>query len=283
MVSMSLRAKKDPKGLLDKEVLKQMKKGYLRGFRHPDRPFSEYRELKDVEPEDSEQTTYAYLVANKKWAKEMRRNALPANDPDVVALVKSWAEGRADGVLRDYHIEEAGRGQGSMGFRGLYLVVLAPNDERAGKDRILLNIKATRTDPDTEWYKSPEKTEAERMKTAAELYAPGWELRSGGATLNGVEFYVRQLDPLNAKLKKMLTVEQQEDFAYAVGTQLGRAHRLSLQGVTAEELEAHLEANFDAVVAAGRTIRDEIVSAHGRYLAKMKRDGLTPQGDGEEE
>lgn len=283
MVSLSLRSKKDPKGLLDKEVLKQLKKGYLRGFRHPDRPFSEYRELKDVEPEGAELTTYAYLVANKKWAKEMRANPLPADHPDVVALVKSWAEGRGDGVLSEYHVEEAGRGQGSMGFRGLYLVVLAPNDERAGKDRVMLNIKATRTDPDTEWYKSPAKTEAERMKTAAELYAPGWELRSGGATLDGVEYYARQLDPLNAKIKKMLSVEQQDDFAYSVGTQLGRAHRLSLEGATAEELEAHLEANFDAIAAAGRTIRDEIVEAHARYLAKMKRDGLTPSGDGEEE
>lgn len=270
MVSLSLRQKKDAKGLLDKEVLRQLKKGYLRGFRHPDRPFSEFRELKDVEPEDDELTTDAYLLANKKWAKEMRRNALPANDPDVVKLVNSWAEGRADGVLNDYVIEEAGRGQGSMGFRGLFLVVLAPKNKKAGLDRILLNIKATRTDPDTEWYKSPYGSEAERMRAAAELYAPGWELSAGGATLDGVEYYARQLDPLNAKLKKMLNTDLQEDFAYAVGTQLGRAHRLSLQGATPSELEAHLESNFDAVAAAGLTIRDEIVDAHARYLAKMK-------------
>jgi hypothetical protein len=93
----------------------------------------------------------------------MRRNALPADDADVVALVGSWAGGRGDGVLNEYYIEEAGRGQGSMGFRGLFLVVLAPKDKKSGKDRILLNIKATRTDPDTEWYKSPYGSEAERM------------------------------------------------------------------------------------------------------------------------
>lgn len=283
MVSLSLRRKKDAKGLLDKEVLKQFHKGYLRGFRHPDRPFSEVRELKDIEPADDETTTNAYLKANKKWAKEMRRNALAADDADVVALVNSWDEGRGDGVLKDYFIEEAGRGQGSMGFRGLFLIVLAPKDKRSGKDRILLNIKATRTDPDTEWYKSPYGSEAERMKAAAELYAPGWELRAGGAVLDGVEYYARQLDPLNAKIKKMLNADLQEDFAYAVGTQLGRAHRLSLQDATPAELEAHLESNFDAVAAAGLTIRDELVDAHARYLIRMKRDGLTPQGDGEEE
>jgi len=283
MVSLSLRQKKDARGLLDKEVLKQLKKGYLRGFRHPDRPFSEFRELKDVEPETDEASTNAYVKANKKWAKEMRRNALKANDPDIVKLVASWAEGRADGVLNDYFIEEAGRGQGSMGFRGLFLVVLAPKDKKAGKDRILLNIKATRVDPDTQWYKSPYGSEAERMRAAAELYAPGWELRAGGADLDGVEYYARQLDPLNAKLKKMLNADQQQDFAYAVGTQLGRAHRLSLEDAAPAQLENHLEMNFEAIAAAGLTIRDELVDAHARYLAKMKRDGLTPQGDGEEE
>ncbi|UPT72777.1 MAG: dTMP kinase [Elusimicrobiota bacterium] len=283
MVSLSLRAKKEPKGLLDKEALKSLKRGYLRGFRHPDRAISEMRELKDVEPEEHEKTTNAYLVRNKKWAKEMRENPLPADHPDVVALVKSWADGRADGVMNDYHIEEAGRGRGSMGFRGIFLVVLAPNDPRSGLDRMLLNVKATRTDPDTEWYKSPAGSEAERMKAAADLHAPGWELRSGGAVLDGVEYYVRQLDPLNAKLKKMLTTGQLIDLAYAAGTQLGRAHRLSLQGSTPEELEAHLEANYGGIAEAGLVIRDEIVSAHARYLDRMKLEGLTPAGDGEEE
>ena len=283
MVSVSLRAKKEPKGLLDASALEALKKGWLRGFRHPERPFSEMRELKDVEPKAHELTTNAYLVKNKKWAEEMRESALPADHPDVVALVKSWAEGRGDGVLSEYHVEEAGRGQGSMGFRGLFLVVLAPNDPRAGKDRILLNIKATRTDPDTEWYKSSQETEAARMKEASDLYAPGWELRSGGAVLDGVEYYVRQIDPLNAKLKKNLSLDEQEDLLYAVGTQLGRAHRLSLRDATAAELEATLEEQFEAIAAAGLVIRDELVEAHARYLAKMKRDGLEPADEPEEE
>ena len=283
MVSLSLRQKKPAKGLLDKEVLKQIKKGYLRGFRHPDRPFSEVRELKDVEPGDDEKTTDAYLAADKKWAKEMRRNPLPADTPDVVKLVHSWAEGRADGILNDYFIEEAGRGQGSMGFRGLFLVVLAPKDAASGRDRILLNIKATRADPDTEWYKSHYRTEAERMHAAAELYAPGWELRAGGAVLDGVEYYARQIDPLNAKIKKMLGADLQEDFAYAVGSQLGRAHRLSLQGVTPAELEAHLGGSFDLIAAAGLTIRDEIEEAHERYLKAMRKRGLEPHEGGDEQ
>lgn len=283
MVSISLRRKKDHEGLLDADVLKQLKKGYLRGFRHPDRPFSEVRELKDVEPEADEETMTAYLKAGKKWAKEMRSSPLPVTDKDVVSLVAQYGETQEPGFLDGYFIEEAGRGQGSMGFRGVFLVVLAPKDARSGKDRILLNIKATRTDPDTRWYKNPYKTEVERMHAAADLYAPGWTLRPGSAVLDGVEYDVRPISPQNVKIKKMLTREQQMDFAYAVGTQLGRAHRLSLQDGTPAEFEAKLDEQFDGVVAAGVTIRDEIVDAHARYLRRMKRDGLEPQGDGDDE
>ncbi|MBI3565052.1 MAG: dTMP kinase [Elusimicrobia bacterium] len=283
MVSISLRRKKDSEGLLDADVLKQLKKGYLRGFRHPDRPFSEVRELKDVEPADDEVSMDAYLKAGKKWAKEMRSSPLPVADKDVVSLVAQYGKTQEPGFLDDYFIEEAGRGRGSMGLRGVFLVVLAPKDARSGQDRVLLNIKATRTDPDTRWYASPFKSEVERMHAAADLYAPGWTLRPGSAALDGVEYDVRPISPQNVKIKKALNREQQMDFAYAVGTQLGRAHRLSLQDGTPARFEAKLDEQFDGIVAAGLTIRDEIVDAHARYLRRMKRDGLEPQGDGDDE
>ncbi|MFI5350141.1 MAG: dTMP kinase, partial [Elusimicrobiota bacterium] len=283
MVSLSLRQKKPAEGLLDAGVLKQLKKGYERGLRHPDKPFSEARLLKDVEPEDDEKTTNAYLAAGRKWAKELRANPLPATHPDVVKLVAGYAKTQKPGLLDEYFIEEAGRGQGSMGFRGLFLVVLAPKDKKSRKDRILLNIKQTRTDPDTEWYKNPSPTEIERMHSAADLYAPGWALRPGSATLDGVEYDVRQVSPLNAKIKKMLDHDQLSDIAYAVGSQLGRAHALSVRGATPEQLEDHLDEHFDDIVAAGLTIRDEIVDAHSRYLKKMKKAGLEPRGDGDDE
>lgn len=284
MVSVSLRRKKADAELLDKDALRALKKGYLHGFRHPARPFSEARQLKDIEPGEGERSVDEYLATGGKWAREMRKSPLPAGDPAVRELLRSFAAGRpGDRLLEDYVVEEAGRGQGSMGQRGIYLVVLRPRDPRSGKDRVFLNFKAARTDPDTEWYENPYPTEAARMKAAADLYAPGWEDWNGGATLGGVEYFARGLPPLNAKIKKPLTRSQQQDFLYAVGTQLGRGHRLSLQDATAAELEAHLEASFRSVASAGLVIRDELVEAHARYLARMKRDGLEPAGDGEDE
>ncbi len=283
MVSLSLRRKKPDEDLLDKSVLKQLKKGYLHGLRHPDRPFSEARLLKDAEPGPGEESVDAYLKSGGKWAAEMRRSPLPASDPDVVALVEGYDRSLGGGLLERYRIEEAGRGRGSMGFRGLFLVVLAPKDPNSGLDRILLNIKQVRSDPDTRWYTNPYPSEIARMHAASSLYAPDWAQGEGSATLDGVEYDVRRIDPLNAKIKKMLTLDQQADLAYAVGTQLGRAHRLSLQdGTTESDLENALERDFGDLVEAGRTIRDELLSAHTRYLKRMKKAGLTPPPEGDD-
>ena len=271
MVSISLRQKREH-GFLDPKVLKQLRRGYLHGLRHPERPFSEMRKLKDVEPEEDETSTDAYIKAEKKWVRELRADPLPVDAPEIAALLDGYMKNRNEpDLLKEYAVEEAGRGQGSMGFRGIFLVVLAPRDPKSGKDRILLNIKEVRSDPDTKWYRNPASGDGQRMMMASELYAPGWELRPGYADLNGTQYFVRQIPPLNAKLKKMLDLEEQEDFAYSVGTQLGRAHRLSLQGQsTLEDLEKHFAEHFKDIVEAGAVIRDEIVAAHGRYLKKIR-------------
>jgi dTMP kinase len=283
LVSISLRRKKASDEFLDKDVEQELRRGYLRGLRHPDRPFSEMRKLKDIEPGEGETSVAAYLAANKKWAKEMRQNALPPDDAQVQALLASYMKstGQAD-LLQEYDVAEAGRGHGSMGLRGIFLVALRPRDAKSGKDAILLSFKQTRTDPDTEWYTSPYKTENQRMEAAAALYAPGWEQHLGAATLDGVEFQARGVPPLNAKLKKMLSHDEQRDLAYAAGTQLGRAHRLWLDshGGDAQALESHLDRHWDELIEASTTIRDELVDAHKRYLKRMRRDGLEP-GPGE--
>ena len=166
-----------------------------------------------------------------------------------------------------------------MGQRKIYLVVLAPRHPKSKDDRILLNIKQSRTDPDTRLYKSPYATEIERMTEAGKLWAPDMEPGSGGAVLGGVEYGVRRLPAQNVKIKKMLTVEDQRDLAYAVGTQAGRAHArwLRAHGQDASVIEEHLDAHYDEIVGAGLTIRDELLEAHERYLRKMRQRGLEPK------
>ncbi len=280
LVSVSLRRKKQGAELLDPAAARSLLKGYLRGLRHSDRPFSEMRKLKDREPSQDEASTSAYLKANGKWAQEMRQDPVSPENRTVRSLISQWAQSRGDDPLKDYFIEEAGRGRGSMGQRKIYLVVLAPKEKKSGRDRIFLSIKQARTDADTRWYENTYPTQAQRMIAASELYAPGWDQYQGSAVLDEVEYHVRAIPPFNAKLKKMLDDEEQRDFLYAVGTQLGRAHRLSVQGDPAL-LEAHVRDHFDDIIEAGRVIRDEIAAAHRRYLRAMKARGLAPSADSE--
>lgn len=259
MVSLSLRQKTPHHALLPKGVLKALLKGYRRGFEHPERGWEQMRELAGVTPEPWELTVNGYVEHGGKWLQELRESPVAVDDSRVLKLVGPY--------LDRYDVEEAGKGHGSMGFRDLVLVLLRP---KAGGDRVLLNIKAVRSDPDTRWYKNPAPNDGERMLRAAKLYAPGWEDDSARAVLDGVEYYVRRIPPHNVKLKKSLDRDQLEDLAYAVGTQLGRGHRLSVAGEPASVL-ADLAARFDDYVAAALAMRDEVSAAHRRYLKALRK------------
>jgi hypothetical protein len=75
----------------------------------------------------------------------------------------------------------------------------------------------------------------------------------------------------------MLTQDELKDLAYAVGTQLGRGHRLSLANSYAPgDLESHLKNNLIDILNAGQTIKQELEAAYQRYLMKMKEKGLEP-------
>ncbi|MDE2292794.1 MAG: DUF2252 family protein, partial [Elusimicrobia bacterium] len=227
-------------------------------------------ELAARRPGKDELSVDAYVAAGGKWVKQMRANPLPKDDPKVKALLESYAKSLPEeGFLDQYEAVEAGQGQGSMGFRDLVLVLLRPEGEPAGRDSILLNIKAMRSDPDTAVFKNPYPDDAQRMMRAQELYAPGWEPNVGTAELDGVEYYVRGIPPQNEKLKKPLKRDELEDLAYAVGTQLGRGHRLSVQGDPQRILE-DLSAHLDDYAAAGLTMKEEIESAYRRYMRALK-------------
>jgi hypothetical protein len=207
----------------------------------------------------------------------MREHPIPRDDAEAMTLLRGYLESRGDsGLLADFHVEEAGRGYGSMG-NGRVLLVLAPNEPRLGQDRILIEIKPAFEDPATEWYHNPFPHHGRSMIEASRLYAPDWEERTGYTTYQGRQYWGRQIHTQNVKLKKMLGPDDEKDLAYAVGTQLGRAHQLSLQGgASSAELEAPLKRNYAAILKAGETMKDEIAAAHARYLKKMKKQGLEP-------
>lgn len=276
MVSLSLRQKNPGKSLVPKSAAQAFLRGYLRTFDDPSKPISELRKLRDIQPEGPEVSTDAYLAADIKWAKKMRERPIAADDATLRHLLKTYLEMRGEpDLLEDYFVEEAGYAYGSQGETGRwrYLVVLAPK-VAGSAERIFLDMKETRNDVDSEWYTIPYVHQGVRMVEAAKLYAPHFEERAGAATApDGANYWVRQVPTQNVKLKNWMKEDDLVDYAYAVGTQIGRGHALTVEshGSSKAGLRAHLLAHFWEILEAGETLVDEIQEAHLRYLKKLKK------------
>jgi Uncharacterized protein conserved in bacteria (DUF2252) len=188
-------------------------------------------------------------------------------------VLRGYLESRNElHLLETYHIEGIGQAMGSFGNRR-YLILLAPKDNPNGElDRIFLDIKTVYQDADNEFYKNPFPHHGQRMIKASELYAPNIELRMGFCTYNGTEFWGRQIPPFTIKPKDKMSVIQQLDFAYSVGSQIGQAHAKTLQnGATVEQLYAHLKDNYSRFTELAIQMNTEIIAAHKIYLTELKK------------
>jgi hypothetical protein len=245
LVSTSLRQTSSTDGLIDSLTSERLQKGYLRGLRRP--AVAETEPLEDARGRSHEKPTDAYLKANEKCAALMRSNPLPASDPRIVGLVGGYLKNRNEAdLLESFFIEEAGRSGEAKGET--FFAVLAPNEASSTEDRILLSIERVEDDADHHWKSDP---------------------RSRGVVVGGVEYFVRQISPKNGKVKRVGSKDRQKDFIGALGTQLGRAHRCSVQGAP-ELLEKHCEEHWAAITSAAQLLRDEIAWAHARYVRKAK-------------
>lgn len=237
--------------------------GFKKGFRFPRQAFKQMDLLANKKPLNNRFPTRHYLQKNKRWARRLRLDPLPASNPEMLALLHSYLHSRQEiDLLNEYSIDSAGRARGTMG-RQRILIVLRP--AKTGRDLIFLEIKRVREDPDNRWYFNPYPHHGKRMIKAAELYAPGWEVRQGYASHRGLQYWGHQVPNQNIKIKRPLDGCEQKDFLFSVGSQLGRAHRLSLQDSGPEDL-LHLAGNFDRIVDAAEIMAREIHAAHRVYL-----------------
>jgi len=272
-VALKNKNKKYKNKLLSDIVLEYFIEGYLRGLFVPDMPFKQISALLYLTPASWNRTTSEYIKSNGKWYQKLKENPLPLNDEHALAVLKGYLESRKElHLLETYNIEGIGQAMGSFGNRR-YLVLLAPKENASGDlDRIFLDIKTVYQDADNDFYHNPFPHHGQRMIKASELYAPNIELRMGFCTYNGTEFWGRQIPPFTIKPKDKMSVIQQLDFAYSVGSQIGQAHAKTLQnGATVEQLYAHLKDNYSRFTELAIQMNDEIIAAHKIYLAELKK------------
>lgn len=268
--SLSLR-RENPEGFLDRKVVEYFLDAYIVHFLHPDIPSKQLKLLKGVDPEKWQMTTKDYLRSNRRWAKKMRECALPPDAENVVILLKKFLESRNElSLLNDYEIDEVGHTPGSLGKKH-FIYSLLPKNPDSHLDGIILDIKEVYEEKNNKFFYSPCLHHGERMIRASQLFADGMEERLGFCTHQGKQYWGRQVPSFAVKVKKFLDKDEQCDFAYSVGSELGKGHRKGLKDPKAAELlEKDLLQNFDQYYKLSKLFTYEINLAFEVTLRKMK-------------
>ncbi|MBM75320.1 MAG: hypothetical protein CMK59_07955 [Proteobacteria bacterium] len=232
---------------LSKEIIKCFLRGYKASFKNPDIFYSIPSFLQEVLPKTWQMSMSAYISADKKWAKKLNINPVDKTDPKwmlmLVAYLKSRKEHR---LLNYYQLTQVGTSPGSLGK--LHILLLLEDVEEEQRGPILIDLKETYCEDNTPYFFTPTDHHGLRMIKAANLYAPNVEQRLGYFSFEGEQFWGREIPSFNAKIKVQLSEAQQEELGYMVGSQLGRAHRLSLYHSDPDRLLEHLSNSVDSLV-----------------------------------
>ena len=266
-VSLSIRRAAQDHRLLHPLVLASLQRGYVFGASVLD--YEGAAELEHKRPKKWQSSVRAYMKAGRDWARRLRQHAIDRDDPRLPALLESYAISRNEPELVErFRIKAAGEVAGSMGK--LHLVMLLdPRDCDA--DLRLVDIKETYDEPDEEHFFNPFAHNGRRMVEAGRVHAPGWEIAPGWASLGDHQYWCRGLPTQKIKLKTTLEEVEQADVAFAVGSQLGRAHRISMPQLLRDEHLEHFASNFEHWMEVAHQLRRDVELAHGIYVRDLER------------
>jgi hypothetical protein len=270
--SLSLRREEPSDEFLPRHAIDAFNEGYTAAFRDPERALPVEPILPDAQPTDEERTTRAYLDANRRWAKRMRKEPVFTTHPTVQGMLHLYSKSRNDpDLLQRFNVKEAGLAEGTMG-KPRILAVLEPK-AAPGDDLVLLDIKEVYEDPDTEHFFNPFVHHGLRMIEAAYVYAPGFEPRLGFFTWRDHQYWVRQVPSFKASIDGDLTPKGVDALGFLVGAQLGRGHRRSLRETPPQVLLDHWAANLDTLLKVGAEMNQEL-QQQWAALSEAEREAL---------
>jgi hypothetical protein len=268
--SLSLRRESED-GYLDRKVIEYFLDAYIVHYLNPEIPAKQLKMLKSVEPEKWQMTTKDYLKSNRRWAKKMRDSALSPSSDLAISLLNKFLESRNElSLLNDYKISEVGHTPGSLGKKH-FIYSLVPKNIDSRLDSIILDVKEVYEEKNTKFFYSPSPHHGERMIMASKLFADGLEERLGFCTFQNKQYWGRQVPSFAVKVKKFLNKDEQCDFAYSVGSELGKGHRKGLKDPkNFEAIEKDLLQNFDLYYKISKLFTYELNLAFEATMRKIK-------------
>lgn len=243
--SLALR-KEDNDGFLDRRVIEHFIDAYIVHFMHPEIPHKQLKMLKEVKLERWQTSTKEYLKANKRWAKKMHDHRINSRSEATQQLLLRFLESRNEvSLLNEFYVDEVGLTPGSLGKKH-FIYSLLPKNPDSHLDAILLDIKEVYEEKNNRFFYTPYEHHGQRMIEASKIFADGMEERLGFCTYQNKQYWGRQIPSFAVKVKKFLDKDELCDFAYSVGSELGKGHRKGLKDPRhAELIEKDFLANFD--------------------------------------
>jgi uncharacterized protein (DUF2252 family) len=235
---------------------------YTYHFQHPELAYRPFAPLEFIHPKKWESNIDLYLNGNHKWAKKLRHAELSLDDPIANAVLDEYKIHLPNPtLLADYQLKQVARAAGSFGRRRYLYLLLHPDKVNAP---VMLDIKETRNYLDADWphntwYQSPCHHQGERMVKAAMLYAPDCVRLESFATVNGIQYWGREVPTLNRKPAKCFDEGEQTAFAESAASQLGRGHRLGLQNSDPKLMQKHIAQHFTKLVQITEKIQSELL------------------------
>ncbi len=270
LASLSLKRVEDD-GFLDRKVVDHFIDSYITHFLHPEIPSKQLKLLKNVKPEDWQSSTKEYLASNKRWAKKMREHPLAPKSEIVNQILSGYLESRSDTqLMKEFKISEVGHTPGTFGKKH-FIFSLVPRNPDSHLDAIILDIKEVYAEKSNRWFYTPVPHHGLRMIEAANIYAPGMEEKLGYCTVNNRQYWGRQIPSFAVKVKKYLDKDEQADFAYSIGSEMGKGHRKGLKDQKdAALIEKDFTQNFDRYYKVSKFLCYEAKLAFEAILRKNR-------------
>ena len=272
LLSLALKQATSQQDFLPESIIQDCAEAYCQGFNQPEAALQTLSSPTTLARASEEQSMSQYLMANKKWAKKMRAHPIALDTSLLSELLQQYLASRAQtDILHHFNLMAAGRCVGTFG-RPRFLLALHPHEPEQA-DAILLDIKVTKDYlqghwPHLRWYHHAYTHEAKRVIAARRLYAPHCDQSEGYARLCGEHYWGRYVPCLNRKIKHLLDLTELMHCATVLGQQLGRGHRLSLQGQTPSDHLRHFAEHYSENVACVAQMQQELLLAHQAYCTQ---------------
>ena len=222
--------------------------------------------LRQIRPKKFQMSPRDYLKGGKKWVKKVQQNLVDPDEAFYAGLYESFVNTQRSNSLQYWDLAEAAEVSGSMGKKH-YVYHL--HSLVKTREPILLDIKETYSEEDNEFFHNPFEQEGERMVTASRIYSPGLEERISYCRFEDNDYWVRQIPSFSVKVPVGLNQDQSLQLAFAIGLQLGRAHRIVDEiysdGHLKERLQEASVDRYSEILQVAEAMNEAVMSCYKMY------------------